>query len=61
MTQPSLRDFVGPDCLPGISLTLHAGLLSAAPTALVGWHSEPDESLQCKAMLLIRQHLFLTE
>jgi len=27
MTQPSLRDFVGSDCLPGIPLTLHAGLL----------------------------------
>jgi len=35
MTQPSLRDFVEPDRLPGIPLTLHAGLLSAAPTALV--------------------------
>ncbi|HEV3038148.1 MAG TPA: hypothetical protein VHA33_10270 [Candidatus Angelobacter sp.] len=35
MTQPSLRDFVGSDCLPGIPLTLHAGLLSAAPAALV--------------------------
>ena len=33
--QPSLRDFVGSDCLPGIPLTLHAGLLSAAPAALV--------------------------
>jgi hypothetical protein len=36
MTQPSLRDFVGSDGLPGIPLTLHAGLLSAAPAALVG-------------------------
>ena len=25
--QPSLRDFVGSDCLPGIPLTLHAGLV----------------------------------
>jgi hypothetical protein len=36
MTQPSLRDFVVPDYLPGIPLTLHAGLLSGAPAALVG-------------------------
>ncbi len=35
MTQPSLRDLAGPDCLPGIPLTLYAGLLSAAPAALV--------------------------
>jgi hypothetical protein len=35
MTQPSLRDSEGPDYLPGIPLTLHAGLLSAAPAALV--------------------------
>jgi hypothetical protein len=50
MTQPSLRDFVGPDCLPGIPLTLHAGLFSAAPAALVGQTAQHDES--CRASRL---------
>jgi hypothetical protein len=36
----SLRDFVELDCLPGIPLTLHAGLLSAAP-AVPGWPDCP--------------------
>jgi hypothetical protein len=48
MTQPSLRDYVGPDCLPGIPLTLHAGLLSAAPAALVGQTAQHDGVMQGK-------------
>jgi hypothetical protein len=53
MTQPSLRDFVVPDYLPGIPLTLHAGLLSGAPAALVGQTAQHDES--CRASRLINK------